>query len=404
MKQLQAKWVDENWGTRGVHDPTIIQKNQRYYMYSTDTHDANDQPTSGVQIRTSMDLIHWQYFGEALSGVPQAAQNWSQAQGLWAPEVKKIKNHYVMYYSASTFGSKKSCIGLAISDSPEGPWKDQGIVVKTDGRQQGQNSIDANLVQDKDGAYWLVYGSFFGGIFIVRINSETGFTMKQDDTGIRIAQRPQSADNGAIEGCFVHYNQEQDYYYLFMSYDSLTWSYHVRVARSKSVTGPYMDINGRDVCYPVGEEFNSIGTKILGSYQFSNEFPWIAPGHNSIFEDADKNCYMVHHVRDKKDQNDSYGFIRQLFWLDNGWPVVSPNYISTNEDVVLETHIFGAVEAIEWPDTSELIVAKHQTIDDKFYDDVASSIAIQSYDWENQRRSQYELGYFNGGKPFWLKL
>lgn len=399
----QEQWVDQQWGTRGVHDPTIVQDGENYYMFSTDTHDDDDQQTSGVQIRISSDLIHWRYVGEAFDGVPSAAKQWSHAQGLWAPDVKKVDTEYRMYYSASTFGSRVSCIGLATAGRLAGPWQDQGIVIKTDGHQSGQNSIDAEMITDKDGHDWLVYGSFFGGIFITELDSQTGFTKNPGDFGTRIAQRPQLVQDGAIEGCFIYYNQQQDYYYLFMSYDSLTWSYNVRVARSKSITGPYLDMLGQNVCYPEGNQFNEIGTKILGSYQFENEYPWIAPGHNSIFESTTGQLYMVHHVRNKRDQNDSFGYIRRLYWLQSGWPVVSPNYISHEDEKILTSVVSGRAELIAWPATSEKIQSKLTMIDGQFHEQVKDQITICSYDYEQQCQFIYELGYLKNSCPFWLK-
>ena len=37
------------------------------------------------------------------------------------------------------------------------------------------------------------------------------------------------------------------YYYLFLAYDSLDVPYNTRVVRSKSITGPYVGIDGKDV-------------------------------------------------------------------------------------------------------------------------------------------------------------
>ena len=72
-----------NW-KNGVHDPTIIERDSVYYLFSTDT----QQPkTAGIPIRTSLDLIHWQFEKQAFPQLPQSAREWSQAEGLWAPEV-----------------------------------------------------------------------------------------------------------------------------------------------------------------------------------------------------------------------------------------------------------------------------------------------------------------------------
>ncbi|WP_125767645.1 arabinan endo-1,5-alpha-L-arabinosidase [Lapidilactobacillus wuchangensis] len=401
----QTKWAQDQWGLIGVHDPTIVKDQDKYYLFSTDTA-VDGKPTAGAQIRVSADLQHWQYLRTALPGVPAVARQWSQASGLWAPEVKKVGTKFLMYYSASTFGSRTSCIGLATADRAAGPWQDQGLVVKTNGQQHGQNAIDANLIADRNGDYWLVYGSFFGGIYIVAIDAKTGFTKVANDEGTQIAQRPSRAQDGAIEGCFIQYQSDQDYYYLFMSYDSLTWSYHVRVARSREITGPYVDFKSNSVIYPEGTDYGQIGTKILGSYQFAEHYPWVAPGHNSIFTD-DQQQFMVHHVRDHALQNSSYGFIRKLYWLNNGWPVVSPNFYHPGEQQIqLEQNINEQQtgEIIRWPATSELIPSHQVVINQALLDTLTSYLVVRSYDWELAAWRNYLLGMDKQGSAVWLQL
>ncbi|MEZ2715796.1 arabinan endo-1,5-alpha-L-arabinosidase [Niallia circulans] len=310
------------WGTLGTHDPTIIKEDDFYYMFSTDTY-IDNAPTEGAQIRKSKDLIHWDYIGTALKAVPQEAKEWSKALGLWAPEVINYKGQYYMYYSASTFGSTVSCIGLATADHLKGPWCDQGIVLQTNPEIATHNAIDANVVRDKYGKYWLCYGSFFGGIYLVRLNMETGMPVAEDGYGTLLAIRPKEVE-GAIEGAFIIYNSAFDYYYLFTSYDSLHDSYNIRVARSKEITGPYVDVNGKNMI-DTEDEPHTIGVKLVGSYQFEDDIAWIGPGHNSIFTEMNKQ-FMVHHVRLEEFSPYHYGFIREMFWLKSGWPVVSPEY------------------------------------------------------------------------------
>lgn len=401
----QTNWVQDQWGLVGVHDPTIVKDQDKYYMFSTDTK-IHGQVTAGAQIRESSDLQHWQYLHTALPGIPTLAESWSHASGLWAPEVKQVGAKFFMYYSASTFGSRTSCIGLATADHASGPWTDQGIVVKTDGHQQGQNAIDANLVIDRNGDYWLVYGSFFGGIYIVAIDSQTGFTKEANDQGLQIAQRPARIQDGAIEGCFIQYQPEQDYYYLFMSYDSLTWSYNVRVARSREITGPYLDFKDNNVIYPQGTDYGQIGTKVLGSYQFAEHDPWVAPGHNSIFTEGQQQ-FMVHHVRSHAFQAGSYGFIRRIYWLKNGWPVVSPNFYHPDEQKIhLELDLAAQKlgEIIRWPATSELIPSHQIILDQAVLDDLVDYLVVRSYDWEKASWRNYLLGQDQQGSAVWIKL
>lgn len=343
------------WGTLGTHDPTIVKEENDYYMFSTDTA-VNNSPTKGIQIRKSKDLVHWEYVGTALNNIPNEAFEWSKAQGLWAPDVIKYNGVYYMYYSASTFGSTVSCIGLAKATHLQGPWQDEGIVVKTAPSIATHNAIDANVVKDKEENYWLCYGSFFGGIHLVRLNMETGFPEKENDYGKLIARRPQAVE-GAIEGAFIYYHEATDFYYLFASYDSLSDSYNIRVARSKNITGPYIDKNGKNMIDTEGAP-HSIGVKLVGSYQFKNDIAWIAPGHNSIFADNQK-LYMVHHVRVEAFSSYHYAYIRELFWLEKGWPVVSPeHYQRTNEHTYSANDLLGEWEWIAFDEDTNLKESK----------------------------------------------
>src|SRR5262245_1551625 len=95
-------------GSLGIHDPsTIVKLGQRYYMYGTG---------NGVRMKYSDDLFRWQsgpaVFADPPTWVKQAVPNFT-GESLWAPEIAYFNNAYHLYYSASTFGSQVSAIGLA---------------------------------------------------------------------------------------------------------------------------------------------------------------------------------------------------------------------------------------------------------------------------------------------------
>ena len=78
---------------------------------------------------------------------------------------------------------------MAESDSPNGPWTDKGCVVKT-GREDVMNAIDPSVIEDpKNGKWWMHYGSYFGGLFCMELNPETGLAANADDKGHLIARR-----------------------------------------------------------------------------------------------------------------------------------------------------------------------------------------------------------------------
>lgn len=333
---------EQLWTTNNVHDPGSFKDGDTYYVFSTDAQ-VGGTFKPGIQIRKSKDLINWQWVGRAFSEVPKEAKDWTGAEGLWAPDVVKYGDTYYLYYAASQFGKTQSFIGVATSKNIEGPWEDQGEVFKTKQGEEGPNAIDPNITFDKKGKPWMVYGSFFGGIYVSEINPETG-KLVHYGRGKLIAKRHQSVE-GAIEGPYIVYNPDFDYYYLFVSYDSLFSNYNIRVARSKNIEGPYVDFNGHemtDLFLPP----NDVGMKILGGYKFKGSEGWVAPGHNSVLQDGD-DYYIIHHIRAAKDKRWHYLHVRKIVWTEDGWPLVSPErYAGEGEEPVEIEEIIGTWEII----------------------------------------------------------
>lgn len=316
----------ENWGALNAHDPAIFKDGEWYYAFSTDASLGNVH-RPGVQVRRSADLINWTYLGTAFadlyndcqSAVAYAKLDLAKNQGLWAPDVVKFKDGYRMYYSASTFGSSQSAIGLAESKNAEGPYVDKGIVIKSYANAlTAPNAIDPSIIRDKNGQLYLSYGSFFGGIWICALDMETGF-LREGAEPVRLA----GSRHAPVEGSVIVYLEQTDMYYMFVSYGSLSKDYNVRVARSHEITGPYEDATGQPMTnLAIGNE-ERVGTKILGGYAFS-EGGFYAPGHNSVLVDGDA-LYIVHHTRIVGQPH--YRFlmqVRRMMLNENGWPMVMP--------------------------------------------------------------------------------
>lgn len=360
----KARFIEANfesndlklWGTFGAHDPSIFKDNDFYYVFSTDVLEK-DLINPAIQIRRSKDLIEWEYVGSAVDKVPESAYKWTKAEGVWAPEVIKVDDRYYLYYCASTFGKTRSCIGLLTSNSINGPWIDEGIVIKTD-FNDNRNAIDPNLILDKTNRLWMSYGSFWTGIYIVELDKYTGKPINENDIGKQIATRSHLVD-GAIEGPYIVYNIKFDKYYLFVSYDSLFADYNIRVGRADNIEGPYTDINGTDMTDINVENHNYVGNKIVGSYRFTNSNGWLAPGHNSVLNDNEK-YYLVHHIRKADNPNKFYMNIRKVFWTDDGWPLVSPErYAGEIEQEIKEYSLPGSWEfIILYRDINRIIDAK----------------------------------------------
>ena len=320
------------WGALNAHDPAIFKDGDMYYAFSTDA-SRGDLHQLGAQIRRSPDLIHWSYVGTAFASyrtdcaaaIAYSKLDPDKHDGLWAPDVVKVGDTYRMYYSASTFGSSRSLIGLAEADNVLGPYADKGVVVKSDANAlNSPNCIDPALITAKDGTQYISYGSFFGGIFIAKLGRD-GF-LAQDAKPVRIA----GSRGSSIEGSYIVYLPQTDYYYLFVSYASLSADYNVRVARSREVTGPYVDAHGRDMTGYATLNAERVGTKLLGGFRFEWNAPTAvnygvrAPGHCSVLVEDDS-LFLVHHLRAYGLDTSWFGLnVRRMALNRYGWPVVLP--------------------------------------------------------------------------------
>ena len=254
----QKEPAHSTWFT---HDPAIYHDpvSKDYFLYCTD-----------AKCMRSHDMIVWETLGKAVEKPPKEAIDWTGSDAIWAPDIVKVGDEYRLYCSNSSFGSQRSCIFLAVSDKADGPFIPKGVVFRSD-ESMPVNAIDANIIEDvRNGKQYMVYGSFWGGCHIIELDKETGFARDTSgQPGICLARRPLWTD-GAIEGPYIIYNEKTDYYYLFVSYASLRSDYNIRVGRSRNVTGPYLDHNGRNMT-DLDDGDCSIGYMPACGYKFDDD-------------------------------------------------------------------------------------------------------------------------------------
>ena len=294
---------------RQVHDPAIIKDGDTFYLFST---------RAGIAVRCSKDLVVWRLCGDVFAHLPGwAVTDVPGLRGIWAPDISYFNGKYHLYYSASTFGSNRSSIGLATNQtldpgSDKFRWEDQGKIISSVVTDDW-NAIDPNIVIDEEGEPWLSFGSFWSGIKMRKIDPATGKLSSKDTKLYSLASRPRSAElPGAIEAPVII--RSRGYYYLFVSFDfccrGINSTYNIRVGRSKRVTGPYIDRDGRDM-------MEEGGTLVI-----DGENRWRGPGHCAILQDK-QGEKLVYHAYDATARGVATLRIAPINWDSAGWPTVS---------------------------------------------------------------------------------
>jgi len=284
-------------GSLGAHDPAALVVGSEIYLYAT-----------GLVAKTSTNLTAWAAGPNPISPQPAwIAASVPGATNLWAPDISTFGGAYHLYYAASTFGSNSSCIGHATRDAlASGTWTDRGSVICSNVGHTGDdwNAIDPNVVLDAAGTPWLAFGSFWGGIKMIKLDA-TG--ARADDMLYAIAARP--SNGGALEGAWVF--ERCGTYYLFTSWGSCCsspYDYNIRVGRASAVTGPYVDKAG------------TLLTKGGGTLVVAGNSAWVAPGHNAVIVYGGR-TYNVYHALKGSSGGAATLRIAELAWDADGWPV-----------------------------------------------------------------------------------
>ena len=157
--------------TASLPDPSIIRAADGYY-YLVATEDDHNVP-----VYRSHNLVDWRKTGTAFRD--DTRPTFLQDGSIWAPDINRIGDRYVLYYSLSKWGEgKANGIGVATAERPEGPYTDQGKLF-TSSEIGVDNSIDPFFIAD-EGRNYLFWGSFHD-IYGVEL-TEDGLAIKEGCT------------------------------------------------------------------------------------------------------------------------------------------------------------------------------------------------------------------------------
>ncbi|MFT4156755.1 MAG: family 43 glycosylhydrolase [Microbacterium sp.] len=337
-----------------VHDPSIVTSGEDIWVFGS--HGASAHTT---------DLIAWEQNTVDLSQDPDNALfddiyaelaetfEWAQTSTLWASDVIRLPDgRFAMYYNACEGSSPRSALGLALSDTVDGPYENHGILLKSgmtgESENPGEtydarvhpNAVDPDAFFDAKGNLWMVYGSYSGGIRILKMDKTTGLPLPGQGYGTHLV----GGNHSRIEAPTIQYDATTGYYYLYLSFGGLdaNGGYDVRVARSKKPNGPYLDAAGNDMAavkadasLPLFDDasIQPFGTKLMGGHLFARELGdpgtgvgvgYVSPGHTSWYKDAAGRMFLVFHARFPGTGELHQVRVHQMWMNADGWPVVSP--------------------------------------------------------------------------------
>ncbi len=309
-------------------DPFVMKASDgKYYMYGT------GGVADGFCCYVSDDLENWEFGGRVYRG--NTAGSWTLAN-FWAPEVYEMHGKYYMFFSAdwkhNPTGEKENFrIGVAVSDSPMGPFKEISDRPLFD---PGYPVIDANVLADADGKYYIyfsrccykhpveseisewarekgmfdhieeswVYGAELAPDFSGIIGEPVLLLrppVKMDD--VQAEWESRSVTSGEVnrrwtEGSFII--RKDDLYYMMYSANFFAGEdYAVGYATSASPLGPFVKSEDN----PVLEKNTGRGGDITGV------------GHNCITSSPDgSQLYCVYHGRTSATGNARIVFISRM--------------------------------------------------------------------------------------------
>jgi beta-xylosidase len=337
-----------------VHDPSVVRVGADFYVFGS--HLASARTRDGLRwTQVTTDTTAAQ--GNALVPDPQVqfqeALSWVGSNTFWAPDVIQLDDgRFYFYYCVGRLDAPVAALGVAVSDSITGPYTNIGVMLKSgmfgqpspDGTNYDPtvhpNTVDPDVFFDQAGKLWMVYGSYSGGIFILELDRATGFPRPNQGYGKKLI----GGNHSRIEGAFILFSPESDYYYLFLSFGGLdaNGGYNIRLGRSRHPDGPYFDAAGNELTHVAGRPgtlFDDVsiapfGVKLMGNWRFqaltgepsATATGYRSPGHNSAYYDPKtRRHFLVFHTRFAGRGEEHQVRVHQLYLDADGWLVASPH-------------------------------------------------------------------------------
>ena len=300
-----------------AHDPVVAVEGDTVYAFTTG---------HGIHQLMSVDMKRWEFDGPCLDSLPQwvLERNPEATKHLWAPDIIFAGGEWHLFYCSSVFATNKSVIGHLTNKtlnrrSPAYKWVDRGLIVQSVPNRDNWNAIDPNIAICADGSAWMNFGSFWGGIKMVRLSDDLSHVAEPQEWHT-LSSRPailnpkdtaEKPGEGAVEAPFIF--KHDGWFYLFVSFDYCcrgeNSTYHVVCGRSRDIRGPYEDMAGESMAL-------GGGTRI--DLPEADKARYVAYGHCAVATLRGQD-YMIMHAYRHED-GFSELILRKIAWDAKGWP------------------------------------------------------------------------------------
>ena len=278
-KQIESVKTSKNPIVDGWYaDPEGIVFGNKYWIFPTFSAKYEDQVF--LDAFSSKDLLHWEKHNRVLD---TSVIKWAK-QAMWAPSIIEKNQRYYLFFSANDlqrpggpYWEEKDLdnhyggIGVAVADSPEGPYQDHLGVPLINEFHNNAQPIDQFVYKDVDGTYYMFYGGWRHCNIAMLNDDFTDFVPWSSNKLFK-----EITPEGYVEGPFV-FRRKNSYYFMWSEGSWGNDNYKVAYAMADKVTGPY---------------------KRIGTILESDKNIATGAGHNSVINKPNTDqWYIVYHRR-----------------------------------------------------------------------------------------------------------
>lgn len=210
-------------------DPHLVIEGGTYWLYPTWSEGGGREAFFAF---SSTNRADWTRHGPVLSfaDVPWMKDDGRSWHGAWAPSVLRHGAKWYFYYSAGPQHPTPSRIGVAVGDSPAGPFRDSGRPLLTG--YEGFEAIDPIAFIDPKSGRRLLYAGGSAG------SKLRAFELGPDLVSLA-GEIPMDTPPEFTEGVFLH-ERDGRYYLSYSHGDYRTSAYSVHYAMGTSPAGPWV--------------------------------------------------------------------------------------------------------------------------------------------------------------------